>query len=317
MELREGNMLSNAWQSLAVADDLFEMRELLHLSSQEEFSPFFKLEPGTVSSDSSAIVGRAGFLFVNDGSNKWKDQLSGELTLSPETNDAISRKLEEYNERLSKLDVQFRFVIVPEKDIVYPDLSPNVVSSPAAKRPAEQILGRHPSYTLYSKDALIAATTACNTYHARNSHFNFFGGMVVAKQILASLGNELPSDERIPSSLVFWPDDLGIKWVPNLTTRRRILRRFYAEEEVVKVEFHVGRYLILRNEGAVRKHPIVIFGDSYSWNPDAGIARYLALAFSEVHFVWKKQIDWELIERVKPVALILQSAERFLIKGLG
>ena len=34
--------------------------------------------------------------------------------------------------------------------------------------------------------------------------------MVVAKQILASLGDELPSDERIPSSLVFWPDDLGI-----------------------------------------------------------------------------------------------------------
>ena len=92
-------MLSNAWQSLAVADDLFEMRELLHLSSQEEFSAFFALEPGGVSSDSSAIVGRAGFLFVNDGSNKWKDQLGGALTLSPEISEATSKKLEEYNER--------------------------------------------------------------------------------------------------------------------------------------------------------------------------------------------------------------------------
>jgi hypothetical protein len=293
------------------------VRELIHLSAHDEFSHFFKLQPGAVSSDLSAIVGRGGFLFVNDGSNKWKDQLSGELVFDAKTSEQTSNLLQQYHDLLSSHNIIFRFVIVPEKDVVYSDLSPNVVSALATKRPAQELAARHSAFTLYSKDALSSATTEINTYHARNSHFNFFGGMVVAEQILSSLDLKLPSAEQIPSDLVFWPDDLSVKWVPDLKTRRRILRRFYKEEEVVKVESHVGRYLVLRNDNAPKKLPIMIFGDSYSWNPDAGVARYLSLVFTEVHFLWKKQIDWELVERVKPAALILQSAERFLIRGLS
>jgi hypothetical protein len=309
-------MPSTAWDRLAVADDLFELRELVHLAAQQEFSDFFKLQPGTISDDGSAVVGRAGFLFVNDGSNQWKDQISGELTIAPDVLDATLAKLESYSSRLSSLGVTFRFVIIPEKDIIYPDLSPNVVSSLGTKRAAQQISARYSSHTLYVKDQLAAASVAATTYHARNSHFNFFGGLVVAEQIYESLGIEFPAESNIPSTLVFWPDDLSLKWHKNLTTRRRILRRFYAEDEIVKVESHVGRYLIIRNENAPNKRPIVIFGDSYAWNPDAGVARCLALGFSEVHFLWKKQIDWELIEKVRPATVLLQSAERFLIKGL-
>jgi hypothetical protein len=60
----------------------------------------------------------------------------------------------------------------------------------------------------------------------------------------------------------------------------------------------------------------MIFGDSYSWNPDAGLSRFMTRRFETVHFLWGRDIDWSLVDAIAPSAIVVQAAERFLIQGL-
>jgi hypothetical protein len=309
-------MIDSRWLGLARQDDQFEVRELVGLASRPEFSEFFKLSYETVSPDGSAVVGRCGYLFVNDGSNKWREQLHGTEIIDDEARARTAAVLNETRKRLRDTGISFQFVVIPEKDVVYPEFSPNAAKAAASARSIHKIADVINGAVVYPLTDLLALTRDINTFHARNSHVNFYGGLQLAETVLVSLGRARLDYDQISSTTIWWPDDLSIKWVENLHTRRRILSRFYQEKEVVQSSGHVGRHLALTNAKARSQDKIIVFGDSYSWNPDAGLARFLALEFAQVDFVWKKQIDWELVTDIEPSVVLLQSAERFLITGL-
>lgn len=308
-------MIPQSFCHMAHLDELREIRELLHYSTDDGFQSFFKLQPGAVSSDGSAVVGHSGFLFVNDGSNSWKSQISGSVALEPTIYKLTLENLRNIKDRLLEKSINFRFVVVPEKDVVYPELSPNVNGVPAAGRPVLALNNEVPDI-IYPLEALKAGREFFQTFHARNSHFNFYGGLIVADAVLHSLGYDAVTEYTIKTDIVRWPDDLSMKWFEDLKTSRRMVGRVYNEHEIRSSASHVGRYLLLRNVHARDPGKLVIFGDSYSWNPDAGLCRFLSLVFQEVHFLWQKNIDWDLIEAIKPHTVVVQSAERFLIKGV-
>lgn len=308
-------MIPQYFCHLAHVDELQEIRELLHYSSNEAFQSFFRLQPGSISSDSSAVVGHSGFLFVNDGSNSWKDQIAGSVALDSATCQLTLENLRNIKDRLQERSVDFKFLVIPEKDVVYPELSPNVNGIPSAGRSVLELNSKFPDI-IYPLAALKIGRECLQTYHARNSHFNFYGGLIVADALMRSLGFDALTEYTIKTQIVRWPDDLSMKWSDDLKTSRRMIARVYSEQEVKASDSHVGRYLLLRNNDAKISGSVLIFGDSYSWNPDAGLCRFFSLTFEEVHFLWQKTIDWDLIESVKPHTVILQSAERFLIKGL-
>lgn len=297
-------------------DSNLEFQQLLRASLDDRFMEFLRLAPGTFSADGSVVVGEAGFLYVNDGSNHWRKQLSGEEIVDPQVAHDSRQSIHAAAERAAAANCRFMVVIYPEKDIIYPEFSPNVKGSVVSRR-SLHALDLDGITVVYPAEAMLRENQNCLLFHRRNSHVSFYGGLIAANCRLQSM--ELPMLQfcDIPSDLVNWPDDLSIKWVDGLATfRRRVLQRFDRKTVVQPESGHVGTHVQTSNPSAEYKSTVLIFGDSYSWNQDAGLISFLALKFEKVYFVWQKSIDWELLNQLQPLTLILQSAERFLLRGI-
>ncbi len=78
---------------------------------------------------------------------------------------------------------------------------------------------------------------------------------------------------------------------------------------------HVGTHYVWRNAKAINKLKVIAFGNSFF---DRGtsiscLSWWLARLFSEFHFIWSPDMDFEYINKVKPDLVIGQTIERFLV----
>lgn len=313
----ERGRLDIRFNQLSQYDQDIEVRQLINLACQENYREFLSLPPGQTSTDGSAIVGRAGYLFVNDGSNAWKDQLSGSQCISDDTLAAINQVIMDTMTRCNERGISFRLLIYPEKDIIYPELSPNVADTVYNGRPVNKITELLQGIVVYPALEMIREKIYTQQFHCRNSHVCFYGGLVVTNIMLDSIGMEPIGYDQIKTDIINWPDDLSMKWVDGfITSRRRVFPYFQRETIYAPENGHVGTRVATYNENATVKNTVVVFGDSYAWNQDAGLIVFLALRFERVYFVWGKQVDWDLVSHLNPSVLILETAERFLIRGI-
>jgi hypothetical protein len=212
--------------------------------------------------------------------------------------------------------IAFHVLIAPEKDVVLPELSPNATGKGADSRPALKLAANLNGLLTYPLERFLRQEHARLTFHVRNSHVSLLGGLLLADAACCALKRPPISEIELPTEIAYWPDDLSMKWVASLNTRRRVLSASFRAENICEVQGHTGTYQRIRNSQARSSDTLLIFGDSYSWNPDAGLARLMSFEFSDVHFVWGKVVDWSLVDAVRPAAVFLQSAERFLVKGI-
>jgi hypothetical protein len=87
----------------------------------------------------------------------------------------------------------------------------------------------------------------------------------------------------------------------------------YKEDNRVENEvgLHVGSHVIFHNPHAPNEGPIVIFGDSFSEYRPGRLTQHFAESFTEVHFLWSPNVDFDYVRRVQPRAVISELSERF------
>jgi hypothetical protein len=119
-------------------------------------------------------------------------------------------------------------IIAPEKDIVYPELSPNCADVELGPRSVHRLLERRPS-VCYPLDQLVAAKVDALMYHRHDSHFNVFGGLIVANDALTGMGFAPIGYSEVPFAHREFQDDLAVKWEA-FPTMRRIVPFDYTEE---------------------------------------------------------------------------------------
>ena len=315
--INDDDLISPKLADLARFDADLEVHQLLRASLDDRFRSFVGLRPGTFCDDGSVVVGEAGFLFVNDGSNQWRKQLSGEAVISEAACSVAREFLVSSANKASSFGMNFIVVIYPEKDIIYPELSPNISSGIPERRSIHRIMVEDVTF-VYPADTMFRQKGTYQQFHRRNSHVCYYGGLIAANATLRALGEPCLDGSEIQTDLVNWPDDLSIKWVDGLDTLRRRVRPVFRRTTVTApLNGHVGTEVETFNETAEVDEFVMIFGDSYSWNQDAGLVSFLSLHYRRVYFVWRKEIDWALVEKMKPNKIILQSAERFLIRGFA
>lgn len=297
-------------------DELIESKELDQLGRKSEFQHYFNLNVGDISADGTVVVGKNGYLFINDGSNHWREQLSGQIKIHPDQLNASVHLLEDYRRKCNERGIKFEFVVIPEKDVVLSGLSPNVTDEVAPRRTVQDFLDNISFRAVYPYEQMTTVPADVRIFHRRDSHFNFLGGFIVANEVLKAHNARPLRLLECKSDLVSWQDDLSSKWAMFQTMRRQ-LRKDYIETVIKESETtHMGLHLLIQSTRVTDGSTIVIYGDSYSWNYDGGLARFLTLRYQNVHFVWHKRIDWELVDAIKPSILILESAERFLFRGI-
>lgn len=274
-------------------------------------------------------VGRDGWLFLIGGTNRVLSQ----YRRSPAQWWRLrrwTRLIEARRLRAEALGIRYLHTIVPEKLTVYDDRTAGLGYDPGLS-PARRLAGRlrrMPGYV-----DLVAPLRAmrgeAQLYHRTDTHWTPDGCLIGARALLQSCGAVPPADlgrrDRYTSQGI---GDLGEKLPdpPRETfTHCRVLRdakRVHASPLVEAyqkagrgAELHVGAHVVYRNESpAADPRIVVLFGDSYAHFAPIMLTGLLAECFREVHFIWSASLDWGYVERVRPDILMVEMAERFLVR---
>lgn len=271
-----------------------------------------------------------GWVFLLGGSNEVSKYWLDGARLPRKTLDNWSRLLKNRIEVFERKGIQYLLAFAPEKLTIYSDKTPY-------KFPDSNI----PFYQLYNNldegvrgyivdliPYLRTQSKTFKTYHKTDSHWNFYGAFSAYQVIQSRLGFPTYTDAlNRPQNICWSVMDLGGKFDPPLKEQvfyynsSKNFERVFANELVNFKEkekrendpgLHVGSYVVFKNKSAIVDKKLLIFGDSFSEYRDHLLTGLMAETYREVHFVWSSQIDFELVEKIKPDIVISEMAERFI-----
>lgn len=249
------------------------------------------------------IIGKDGFLFLDEDSNSVIDQITGKLPLSEELLDRWTKTIISRNRDASKGGFKYFFVIVPNKHCVYAEKLPDNIRLSEA-RAARQLKGRLGFVIEYPLEYLRSASKHY-LYYKTDTHWNSLGALLFMndffkrlhlppvnytireREITGDLGDKLSSPQT----------SMTVEAEINSTTSVKY-------DNGVKNIGHVIFY-----ENINKNLPVgVIFGDSFFNNYTSLLSQY----FSKLYFFHAPVYDKNILERLKPDIVINQNIERFV-----
>ncbi len=265
------------------------------------------------------LKGRDDFLFHRD--HDALDQLTAGLILRQRQIDVWIAALEG---RLAWCDAHgsaMRFLIIPEKHVVYEHKLPRLVHV-SPQRAAMQLLaafgGELSARTFYPVEALRAASRIKPTFFKTDTHWNAYGAFIAYQALAASLEPEVALETVREGELVWkerpYVGDLGVRF-----NRERGETMVTAEPTVTyrltfqNHKFSRGAVHVYENER--RDLPTcVLFRDSFS----NALIPYLMRGFSRLVAVSSLSCHYDLLDQEKPDVVLFVVIERFLATfGMG
>lgn len=276
---------------------------------------------GAVAENRSAVIGREGWCFIYEGSNNYR---AGYLEADAEGKGLQWASLVEQRRRESmRLGAKFLQVIVPNKLSVLSECFPekldtnvtfilqNFLSSPVR----EEVLV---PLEIFRKESIRECV-----FRRNDSHLTVGGNALLTELILEKLGITGYVSELVVTKRSQHKGDLGGKYSPaveeDLATPafdRGFLdqRRVEKVREIISPSFN-GTHQVFKNENAPIKEKIVVFGNSFFERvPSWGLSPFFAALFSEFHFFWTPNVDFEYVAQERPAYVIAQTCERFMSK---
>jgi alginate O-acetyltransferase complex protein AlgJ len=261
------------------------------------------------------IEGRDGFLFHRD--HEAIEQVTGALTYSPRELAQWVSTVETRKAWCDAHGIVSRFLIAPEKHVVYEDKLPNgiVVSE---ERPAAKLLAAATSYLsdhiLYPLETLQAARRRHETHYVTDTHWNNFGAFVAYEELVASLARDIEL-VRLEESDLAWTSqryvgDLGVRFDPErFETIESLGRKRAARSKLAlqNAKYERGNVQVFRNERADLPR-CVLFRDSFA----SYLLPFMLDSFSRLVAVSALSIPYDLLREERPDVVIVEIAERFL-----
>jgi hypothetical protein len=278
--------------------------------------------------------GSEGWIFLVGGSNFALDSYCDNFQGSA-WEDGWAKILTSRVKKLKALNIEYCHVVAPEKISIYGPtfMKEEVVrqlklnETPAIKI-QEKLSSRVADDFIDPSSYLRNQSLKYQTYHKTDSHWNFIGAYSVYQLIMKKLKME-PSEVPIKRTMqqVDCVMDLGGKLDEPITEKvsfyecSESVSRSYANPLVQYKELnhlennaglHSGSIVTYENKNALHNKSILLFGDSFSEYRTHLLTGVFAESFQKVTFVWGLNIDYELIESLKPDIVISEAAERFM-----
>ena len=257
--------------------------------------------------------GRDGYLFHRD--HDALDQLSATIVLRQRQ---LATWTEALEARLAWCDqhrTAVRFMVIPEKHVVYEDKLPRFARV-SPRRPAMQLLarlqGRLRDRVLYPLEELKAAARSQSTYFKTDTHWNAHGAYVAYRALIESLRGEIALETVAEEDLQFkersFVGDLGVRYANERGEKRAALVP-NDTHKLVYQNHNFGRGAIHIYENERRDLPTcVLFRDSFS----NSLIPYLMHGFSSIVAVSSLSCHFDLLEQQKPDVVLFVSIERFV-----
>lgn len=263
---------------------------------------------------STAIAGTDGWLFyAEDGSlEDWtQEEPFPEEELADWTQTLMKRRA-----FLTRRGIPYLFVLVPDKQMVYPEFMPTSLRRLRSDYRADQLIAYMarvaPDFEFIDlRTPLLAAKSAELLYHRYDTHWNDRGALVGYQTIAQALQRWFPNlvplqrgdfvtDASVPSgdkTTMLGLVDEEKQAMPGLVSRKGAGFRVvaprrpdpYGEDPILIVEH--------RDSSLPRA---IVYRDSFG----ARLIPYLSEHFSHVEYYWQNEFDYEEIERQRPDVVI-------------
>lgn len=291
-------------------------RELVHFNMLKH-EKHYAFPSGSISPNRVAIVGSCGHLFIGEGSNNWVSQLDGSSAASSASCEPWVGLFKSRSANADDLSVKMCNLIVPEKQVVLYNFYGFEQSPPSwNNRPAIRILNSLPDdlKVIYPAAAMISRQSWAELYWRGNSHWCASGCLTTVELILQDFGIEFDADvvsltrhATRHDLQIHLMDDLADEEVLQISTIGTFSE---VERPYASTGSHTGSQYVISNPAAAVNSTLVVFGDSYSY--DAGLTYALSAFFTEVRFLWSKNINWDYVREHNAKFVVWESAERFL-----
>lgn len=264
------------------------------------------------------LIGKDGWLYLIRDSNDVIGQQTGRVHLSEQARQEWKRVLVRRVEATERAGTRWFTVVVPDKEIVYPEYLPDEIV-PAPTRPVHEILDIAASVgapVAYALPVLQEAKRSFSLYPRTDSHWSYRGSYVVYRlicELAQESGYSLPilGEDEIEWSEPVIPGGLGGKMHPPQTSPIAWAQlpahasRLVFDNQVI----NHGRVVIFEKEAA-EGPTCVLFGESFAQH----LVLFLKESFRRLVYVHTSMLVDEIIEIEKPEVVVNLPVERFLIK---
>ena len=276
------------------------------------------------SSSEKLILGQGGWLYFGD--RNAVDHYRGVAPLSPSELERWQRVLEKRRDALAERGIPYLLVLVPDKNLIYPEFMPENLPRATTVHPLDQLV-RHMNENsdvevLDLRTALETAKAHGPVFHRTDSHWNDEGATVAYSAIIDRLAEILPPIQDQPS-LEFTRTNAQ---EPGLGLARIVGMAYEFPEDVTTVEVASPRSKITRKHRARYDERLeslkpVAHGVEASGYPRAVMFRdsfgnalipYLSEHFERILYVWDRDVDTRVIDIEQPDVVIQEIVGRFL-----
>lgn len=266
------------------------------------------------------VVGRDGWLFLQEDRNDALGQHTGQVKFSPQDKESLATLLRERRAVAESYGCIWITAVVPDKEALYAEFLPPDVT-PVPRRPVHdflEIAGAEGAAAIYLLDDLQAAKAQGDLYMRTDTHWNHRGAFVAYRAVCREITARGLNLELLDPDSISWIEqpvqgDLGSKLYPEVAEGKDVLPRLAGRVRGALV--HDNR---VRNHGMVLIHEQpdredlptgMVFGESFA----PPLVNFLKESFGRLIFVHTSMLVADLIERVRPDVVLSVPTERFLI----
>jgi alginate O-acetyltransferase complex protein AlgJ len=264
---------------------------------------------------SLVLEGKDGYLFHHD--QQAVQQVTGVLPFAPTQLEQWVSTTETRKAWCDARGIVSRFLVVPEKHVVYADKLPDGISI-SEQRPAAMLIGAAgpglSDHILYPLEPLRQARQSHETHYVTDTHWSSFGAYVAYKDLMTSLARDIELVQLEESDLAWskqrYVGDLGVRLEPERFEIAEELLRGHSTTCKLTLQnrkFERGNLLVFENERNDLPS-CVLFRDSFAHL----LLPLLFESFSRLVAVSSLSVLYDLLRAERPDVVIVQVAERFL-----
>lgn len=264
---------------------------------------------------SKAVVGKDGWLFLSNDTNRTWDQFEGRLQLGDAEMAAWRHELAQRGAFMRRLNIHYRFIVAPNKECIVPEMVPTEMrKAPARLLHQVEDAAKGLVHGMFLERFILGHAARLSFYDKGDTHWNGLGAWHVANHIFKGLQIPRPIPPITEDEVAFHPSDtmvgdLSNKFDPPVSrgSMQAILRDSRAQRSFDNRITNHGHVSIW--EGGDPEGPsILLFGDSFA----GALVKYLAHRSRRLVRLHTSSIDREILFRERPEVVLSIAVERFL-----
>lgn len=282
---------------------------------------------GMESADKSARIGGNGHLFLTGGTNGVEALYAQSKTDAlRELHDEWISIFEARQKEASNRGIRYLQCVIPEKLTVLSKFAPFPISGPTTLLAELESSSIKNGYYISGIKAFENWNKTDDPFLKSDSHLSSMGAQAMFAEIVGQFNPALKAlveSIKIDQSR-FDMGDLSRRFFnlpiycehiePDESQILDFTKQLTQTKKHISVTKHIGSWFAWHNAAPSDPRRVVVFGNSFfgPGNLTRELSWWGKLFFSEFHFIWTPNVDWDIVNQLKPDIVIGQTIERFL-----